>query len=185
MNCLHCESEHCVKNGKSRHGNQRWICHGCRKTFGERDHRRIPETIKSQVMNTYLEGVGFRGLARLFKVSHTVIQQWVKKRASGLRLPPVNAQELEWIECDELCTFVGQKKIFHGSGGLLIVLPNESVHSRWAIVVPEQPITFLRNFLAENISRSVQTSGNPMKRSSKANAIDKGKAIPLPSRATT
>ena len=63
-------------------------------------------------------------------------------------LPGVDPAEVEWVECDELCTFIGKKKRFAGSGGLLIVLPNASAGGRWAIAAPKAPKTFLRNYLA-------------------------------------
>ena len=104
---------------------------------------------QAQARRLYLEGVGFRGIERLLGVSHVSVMNWVKARARSLpALPGVDAAEVEWVECDELCTFIGKKKSFAGSGGLLIVLPNASAAGRWAIAAPRRPKTFLRNYLA-------------------------------------
>ena len=149
MKCPHCQQEKVVKNGKSLHGRQRWQCWDCRRTFGESDQRRHPESLKQQALQLYLEGVGLRGIERLLGVSHVAVMHWVKAQAQAQPEPPLGrAEEVEWVECDELCTFIGKKKIFAGSGGLLIVLPKKSAAGRWGIVVPRQPNSFLTSYLA-------------------------------------
>ena len=137
-----------MKNGKSLHGRQRWLCGDCRRTFGESDARCHPAALKAEAIQLYLEGVGFRGIERLLGVSHVAVMHWVKARGQAATLPPVRAAEVAWVECDELCTFVGKKKIFAGSGGLLIVLPKKSAAGRWGIVAPLQPNNFLASYLA-------------------------------------
>ena len=149
MNCPHCKKENIVKNGRSMHGRQRFLCRECHRTFGEKDGRRVCAATQAQARRLYLEGVGFRGIERLLGVSHVSVMNWVKDRAKALPpLPGVDPGEVEWVECDELCTFIGKKKPFAGSGGLLIVLPNASAGGRWAIVAPKRPKAFLRNYLA-------------------------------------
>ena len=46
-------------------------------------------------------------------------------------LATAKPEEVEWVEADELWTYVGQKKRPTGCGGLLIVLPRKSVDGRW------------------------------------------------------
>ena len=70
-------------------------------------------------------------------------------------------EEVEWIEADELWTYVGQKKRPAGCGGLLIVLPRKSAGGRWGIVEPKRPAAWMRSFLTANTSPSVLTSGTP------------------------
>ena len=139
-----------MKNGSSLHGRQRWLCQDCRRTFGERDQRRHPETTKQQALKLYLEGVGFRGIERLLGVSHVAVMHWVKAQAQALApaVQPVRAAAVEWVECDELCTFIGKKKTFAGCGGLLIVLPSKSAAGHWGIVAPPRPNSFLASYLA-------------------------------------
>ena len=149
MHCPHCQTENVVKNGISMHGRQRFLCRRCHRTFGEQDGRRVSADTQAQAQRLYLEGVGFRGIERLLGVSHVSVMNWVKAKAQALPpWPGVDPAEVEWVECDELCTFIGKKKCFAGSGGLLIVLPNASAAGRWAIAAPKQPKFFLRNYLA-------------------------------------
>ena len=149
MNCPHCKTKNIVKNGSSMHGRQRFLCRDCQRTFGVADGRRVSAAIQAQARRLYLEGVGFRGIERLLGVSHVSVMNWIKARAQAMPpLPGVDPEEVEWVECDELCTFIGKKKPFAGSGGLLIVLPNASAGGRWAIAAPKAPKIFLRNYLA-------------------------------------
>jgi transposase-like protein len=99
MKCPHCQQEKVVKNGRSRHGRQRWLCRDCRRTFGEGDLRRHPETTQQQALKLYLEGVGFRGIERLLGVSHVAVMNWVKAQALALAptIPPVWAAAGAWV----------------------------------------------------------------------------------------
>ncbi len=64
----------------------------------------------------YVNGMGFRAIARVKGVHHTTVITWVKK--VGVLLP--NAYDPETLpevgELDELETFVGQKKTKFGFG---------------------------------------------------------------------
>jgi hypothetical protein len=73
----------------------------------------------------------------------------------------VKPEEVQWVEGDELWTYVGQKKRPAGCGGLLIVLPRKSADGRWAIVEPKQPSDWIRSFLTALTSPSVPISGTP------------------------
>ena len=51
-------------------------------------------------------------IERLLGVSHVSVMNWVKARAQTLPpLPGIDPAEVEWVECGELCTFIG-KKVF-------------------------------------------------------------------------
>src|ERR1035437_1294998 len=131
MNCPHCHTPHCVKNGTSRHGHQRWRCPACHKTFGEKDRRLVAPEKKAAALAQYLEGAGQRATERLLGVSHNSITNWVKQAGFGKALKPTPAEQVEWGEADELWTYIAKKKMLAGSGGLLIVLPNRSWVGRW------------------------------------------------------
>ena len=149
MMCPRCKAKSIVKNGSSMHGKQRFLCRDCRRTFGVAEGRRVAAATQAQARRLYLEGVGFRGIERLLGVSPVSVMNCVKARAQALPpLPGVDPAEVIWVECDELCTFIGKKKYFAGSGGLLIVLPNASAGGRWAIAAPKRPKAFLRNYRA-------------------------------------
>ena len=161
MKCQQCGSENVVKNGESRHGRQRWLCRACGKTCGEKDHRRVEPAKRESALAHYLEGVGLRATERLVGVSHNAVMNWVLEEVEGKVLAAAKPEEVEWVEADELWTYVGQKKRPAGCGGLLIVLPSKSVDGRWGIVEPKRPAAWLRSFLTPRTSPTVPTSGTP------------------------
>ena len=183
MECPHCQTAHTVKNGISRHGHQRWRCQKCKKTFGEKDRRLVAPEKKAAALAQYLEGVGQRATERLLGVSHNSITNWVKKAVGGKVLKAVPAEKVEWVEADELWTYVAKKKMIAGSGGLLIVLPSASWAGRWGIVEPKQRSGWMRSFLAPSTSSSPPTSGIPTEKSSPKQPMFKAKPIPSPSKA--
>ncbi len=161
MKCQNCASEEVVKNGSSRHGRQRWLCRACGKTSGEKDHRRVEPAKRASALAHYLEGVGLRATERLVGVSHNAVMNWVLEEVEGKALAAAKADEVEWIEADELWTYVGQKKRPAGCGGLLIVLPRKSADGRWGIVEPKRPAAWMRSFLTPGTSPSARISGTP------------------------
>ena len=137
-----------------------------------------PET-KAAALAQYLEGVGQRAAERLLGVSHNSITNWVKQAVFGKALKPTPAEKVEWVEADELWTYITKKKTLAGSGGLLIVLPNRSWGGRWGIVEPKRPSGWLRNCLAPLTSNLPPTSGTPTEKSSAAKTTSKAKRTPL------
>ena len=123
--CPKCSSPEISKNGRSRHGNQRYVCRQCKATFGDTDGRRVSEEKKQLALRHYAEGVGQRATERLVGVSHNSVMNWVRQEVEGKALQKIDASEIEVVEADELWTFVGQKKLPSGYGGLLIALPGE------------------------------------------------------------
>ncbi|MCX6983119.1 MAG: hypothetical protein NTV08_20545, partial [Verrucomicrobia bacterium] len=97
----------------------------------------------------------------LVGVSHNSVMNWVLEAVEGKALARVAPEEVEWVEADELWTYVGQKKQPAGSGGLLIVLPRKSADGRWGIVEPRRPSDWMRSFLTQPTSPSAPTSGTP------------------------
>ncbi len=175
MKCQHCGSDLAVKNGRSRHGKQRWLCRECGKTFGESDGRRVEPDKRESALAHYLEGVGLRATERLVGVSHNSVMNWVLEEVEGKALAAAGPEEVEWIEADELWTYVGKKKRTAGCGGLLIVLPRKSAGGHWGIVEPKQPAVWMRNFLTPSPSPSARTSGIPTDSSSPNTSTCKAK----------
>ena len=178
MKCSHCDSEVLVKNGRSRHGQQRWLCRGCKRTCGECDRRRVAPAKRAAALAHYLEGVGLRATERLVGVSHNAVMNWVLEEVAERTLAAVPAAEVEWVEADELWPFVAKKKPLAGSGGLLIALPRKSAGGRWGIVVPKRPSVWMRSFLTPPTSSSAPTSGIPTPPSSASTATGKAKRTP-------
>jgi hypothetical protein len=138
---------------------------------------------KAAALAQYLEGVGQRATERLIGVSHNSITNWVKQAVFGKALKPTPAEKVEWIEADELWTYIAKKKTIAGSGGLLIVLPNRSWAGRWGIVEPKRPSGWLRNCLTPPGSSLPPTSDIPARKSSAAKTMSKAKRTPSPSKA--
>ena len=85
---------------------------------------------RASALAHYLEGVGLRATERLVGVSHNAVMNWVLEEVAGKALAKVKPEAVEWVEADELWTYVGQKKRPAGCGGLLIVLPRRSAAGR-------------------------------------------------------
>jgi len=58
----------------------------------------------------YLEGMGFRAIGRVLKVSNTAVLGWIKKFGTPVQLPPTD-EPVAVVEVDEMHTYVGQKKL--------------------------------------------------------------------------
>ena len=58
----------------------------------------------------YLEGLGFRAIGRLLKISYGTVFQWIKNWNKQMELPKRN-ERIEVVELDEMHTYVGQKKL--------------------------------------------------------------------------
>jgi len=63
----------------------------------------------------YLEGLGFRAIGRLLKVSHTAVFGWIKQAGNAVELPTTD-DPVDVAELDELHTYVGKKKVTAGFG---------------------------------------------------------------------
>jgi predicted GNAT family acetyltransferase len=82
-----------------------------------------PPEPQQLALDMYLEGLGFRAIGRLLKVSHTAVFDWVKKSGKAVSLPVEN-EPVEVAELDELHTYVGQKKTTDGFGQPLTASAN-------------------------------------------------------------
>ena len=171
----HGGSDRLRQNGLSRHGQQRWLCRACHRTGGEKDGRGLAPAKRAAALAHYLEGVGWRATERLVGVSHNTVMNWVLEEVAGQVLAPVPPEEVEWVEADELWTYVGKKKRLAGCGGLLIALPRKLAAGRWGLGVPKRPSVWLRRFLTPRPSSSAPTSGTPTAKSSAAIGISKAK----------
>lgn len=181
--CPNCPTSRVLKNGHSRHGHQRYLCTGCRLTFGDTDHRRVDEELKQSALRHYAEGVGLRATERLVGPSHNSIMRWVRKEVAGKALTKLDAAQIEYVEADELWSYVGSKKQQFGSGGLLIALPAAYSDGSWAIVTPEQPERWARRFLAALICSTEATTTRATGPSSRPSSTSRARHKPTSSKA--
>jgi len=123
MKCPKCSSESHCKDGivKNR---QRFKCKHCnyRYTVEKKSDVKSEET-KRLAFEMYLEGLGFRAIGRVLKISYVTVFQWVKKWGEQLELPKRN-EAISVVELDEMHTYVSQKKTTDGYGLLLIDMEN-------------------------------------------------------------
>jgi transposase-like protein len=80
--CNNCQSTNIVLNGKNASGQQRYKCKDCNVT------RVLNPKQKSKLIDTeivckaYRERNSSRSIARIFNISHTTVQNWLKKSKS-------------------------------------------------------------------------------------------------------
>ena len=74
-----------------------------------------------ECIKLYLEGVGFRGIARLTGVSHVIVQRWVKElgdKIEHLRPETGKITQVNIMEIDEMWHFVQKKEQMLGLNSL-------------------------------------------------------------------
>lgn len=119
MNCPKCKSSKNTKDGVIK-GKQRYKCKKCNYRYTVE----IKSTSKSQDMKRlalelYLEGLGFRSIGRVLKVSHVSVYNWIKEY--GEKIDDIKSDnKIEVMELDEMHTYIGNKKTSVGFGLLLI-----------------------------------------------------------------
>jgi insertion element IS1 protein InsB len=78
--CEHCQSINIIRNGKNRSGTQTYKCKDC-GSYRVLDSKQKSRQIASELIErTYLERQSLRGTARVFGISHTSVQEWLKKK---------------------------------------------------------------------------------------------------------
>jgi len=125
MNCPKCGSTEYCKDGKIKE-RQRYKCKRCvyRYTVTHKSDVKSQET-RRVAFEMYLEGLGFRAVGRLLKISYGTVYHWIKNWEKQIELPKRNEQ-IEIVELDEIHTYVGSKKTTDGYGLLLIDMENGS-----------------------------------------------------------
>ena len=124
--CKGCGGNELVKNGKTRHGKQRYKCRNCNCNYSEGDGRLKHGMEKRlKVIKMYLEGIGIRSIERLEGVSNPLIIYWIRHFSSLIRkelnrIPiPDSPDKIEILEIDELFTYYKKRPSEHMYGLLL------------------------------------------------------------------
>jgi uncharacterized protein YjcR len=81
---------------------------------------------KRQALELYLEGLGFRSIGRILKVSHVSIFNWIKQYGQNLDLLQ-NNHKICFTEIDKMNSYVGSKKTQSGSELSLIDMQKNSL----------------------------------------------------------
>ena len=110
MNCPKCKSEKAIKNGFTR-GQQRYKCKVCGYNYSvERKSDVKPPEMRKLALEMYLEGLGFRAIGRILKISYGTVYQWIKQFGEQAKFP-VSASPVPIVELDEMHTYIRTKKL--------------------------------------------------------------------------
>jgi transposase-like protein len=116
MTCPRCSSSNYCKAGVAL-CRQRYKCKSCHYYYTVAQKSDVkPAEIRRMAFEMYLEGLGFRAIGRLLRISYGTVYQWVKNWEKQIELPKRNEQ-IEVVELDEMHTYVWHKKT---TGVLLI-----------------------------------------------------------------
>ena len=110
MDCPKCKSTDKVKDGIVR-CLQRYKCKSCnyRYTVEKKSDVKSKE-VKRMALEMYLEGLGFRSIGRILKISHGTVYSWVKQWGEKVDLPK-REEPIEIVELDEMHTYIEGKKL--------------------------------------------------------------------------
>ncbi len=133
--CPKCSSFERHKDGKA-HGMQRFKCKECGCRYTKSTQRGYPPQQRHLAVRLYLEGLGFRSIGRIIKVSNVAVLKWVRKAAGQLRAerPSYDATG-RIMEMDEMWHYIGGKTFKSGCGWLLTEIPATSSLSGRVVVV--------------------------------------------------
>ena len=133
--CPKCSGFERSKDGIA-HGMQRWKCKECGCRYTKSSSRGYPPQTRELAIKLYLEGLGFRAVGRILKVSNVAVLKWVKQAASRLRSerPSYDATG-RIMEIDEMWHYVGEKTAKSGCGWLLTEIRETSLVSGRVVVV--------------------------------------------------
>ena len=109
--CPYCHStERQVKNGRNPSGSQRIKCQVCGRVYTpEPSPNGYDETVRTQALRMYLEGMSLRAIGRILRISPQSVANWIRAHAAQLpEAPSVSSPEV--AELDEMFIFIGEKK---------------------------------------------------------------------------
>ncbi len=114
--CPKCKSEKRIKNGRTISGIQRWNCKDCGRNYSvEIRKNNKSDEVKTIAKSMYLEGLGFRSIGRILKVSHVAVFNWIKKigkeEKEKFKEKKQKIEHKKIIEMDEIHTYLGKKKL--------------------------------------------------------------------------
>lgn len=114
FNCPSCGSDNVVKNGKIHNGKQNHKCNDCGRQFVQNPQKKtITQEEKNLIDKLLLEKIPLAGIARVVGVSESWLQNYVNQKYDSVPRK-VNVKTKKkgrlTIQCDEMWSFVGNKK---------------------------------------------------------------------------
>ena len=123
MNCPKCGSLNHCKDGKV-NNRQRHLCKDCRYRYTVSKKSDVkPIEVRRMSLEIYFEGLGFRAIGRILRISYVTVCQWIKEWGGKVELPH-RKEAIKIVELDEIHTYIASKKTTVGYGLLLIDLEN-------------------------------------------------------------
>ena len=118
MIALKCDCTNFSKNGKSRKGEQRFVCKDCKRRWTEERPRplgdmRIDLDRAALAIQLLVEGSSVRSTSRITKLSQDTISSLillVGDNCEKFLAKTVKDVETNFVECDEVWSFVGMKE---------------------------------------------------------------------------
>jgi insertion element IS1 protein InsB len=109
--CYRCVGDirNMIKYGKTKSGNQRYICRACGKTRVENyAYLAYKGDINQNIIQLTKEGLGIRSTARILNISTTTLLKRIVSIARSISKPIISKGKT--YEVDELCTYIRHKK---------------------------------------------------------------------------
>jgi len=131
MHCPKCYSDYYVKNG-IKYDKQRYKCKKCGCHFTQSHKRGASLETKLLALQLYLEGMGFRPIGRILKVSNVTVLHWMRTLGKSIKTyihtqMPDDIRHVDVIELDEMWHFTKKKNGSSGFGLLSIDIPKKSL----------------------------------------------------------
>jgi transposase-like protein len=126
MNCPKCSNSAAIKSGKIK-GKQRYKCKKCNYHYTvQQKSTAKPKELKKYALQLYLEGLGFRSIGRILNVSNVSVLNWIRGFGQEVQSLSNNGSEVDFVELDEMHSYIGNKKTIVGFGLLLIDMRKSS-----------------------------------------------------------
>lgn len=112
--CPTCSSKKIIKNGSTHHKKPKYLCKECGRQFVYNPQKKvISSETKLIIERLLLEKIPLAGIARALDISCTWLQKYVNKKYEStpreIRVSEKSKGKLI-VQCDEMWSFVGQKK---------------------------------------------------------------------------
>ena len=120
MKCRMCGSDESVKNGHH-HGRQRYKCKQCGFQFTKDKPNGKDAETKCLAVILYLNGLSYRAIAKIVKVSPKAVQNWVLLFGLQTYQKPKPSGTVA-VELDEMWHFINSKKTSSGYGKHIVAL---------------------------------------------------------------
>jgi transposase-like protein len=122
LTCKKCGGEKHVKAGFIE-GEQRYLCGNCGCKFVPTRQRGKSEKDKLLAIWLYMHGLSYRAIAKLLRVTHKSIYDWVKALADTNYIKPEPQGNAVVVGLDKMWHFLHSNENDLGYGKLVVVIP--------------------------------------------------------------